>query len=452
MPGKVTVSIQTLGCKLNQAEAEAISRELTGAGFEVTTGDKADAFILNTCTVTHIADRKGRHLVRLLRKSNPQALIVVTGCYAQRAAGDIKGCGADLVVNNAEKRIVAQILQSKLGGRNKSGPERDRDRTAERVRSFIKVQDGCRNFCSYCIVPLVRNNVYSLDADKVVGEIQDRVRDGYREVVLTGTEIGSYNDNGADISRLIQRILEETGVMRIHLSSLQPQEITPGLLELWQDRRLCRHFHIALQSGSDTVLERMRRRYNRHEFEKAVTAIRDIIPDASVTTDVMVGFPGESEAEFRESYEFCKAMKFSALHVFSYSPRPGTLAAGMSARVDEKTKKQRSLQMLELAAISTEKFSGKFTGKTREVLWENEVRPGSGIYSGLTDNYIRAYTGSQVNLTNTISVARMVQPAREMDSRILKASTKGNYGEFWSEVVNENQGQGNAQLGKGRGG
>jgi threonylcarbamoyladenosine tRNA methylthiotransferase MtaB len=444
MPERITVSIQTLGCKLNQAEAETMSRELMAAGFEVTAGDKADAFILNTCTVTHIADRKGRHLVRLLRRSNPQALIIATGCYAQRAAKELEECGADLVVNNAEKMQVPLILQSKLSGCERAGPERKRDKTAERVRSFIKIQDGCRNFCSYCIVPLVRSNLCSLDADMVVDEIKARTGDGYREVVLTGTEIGSYNDNGIDIGRLLQRILGQTGVMRLHLSSLQPQEITSGLLELWRDRRMYRHFHIALQSGSSTVLQRMRRRYDKNGYKKAVDEIRDIMPDASVTTDVMVGFPGESTAEFSESYEFCRTMEFAALHVFSYSPRPGTLAAGMPGSVDEKTKKQRSLQMLELAAEYAEKFAQRFTGKAREVLWENEVRRGSGIYSGLTDNYIRAYTHSSVNLTNSITGAMMVRPAREMGSRVLKASTKGNYGEFWSEVINEIQGQGHA--------
>jgi threonylcarbamoyladenosine tRNA methylthiotransferase MtaB len=443
MPERITVSIQTLGCKLNQAEAETISRELAGAGFEVSTGDRADAFILNTCTVTHIADRKGRHLVRLLRRANPQALIIVTGCYAQRAAAELEGCGADMVVNNEEKMQVPLILQSKLSACDNAGPARDRDRTAERVRSFIKIQDGCRNFCSYCIVPLVRNNVYSLDADTVIDEIKARVGDGYREVVLTGTEIGSYDD-GIDLKRLLKRILGETPVARLHLSSLQPQEITSGLLELWRDRRMYHHFHIALQSGSNPVLQRMRRRYNTGDYEKAVGVIRDIMPDASVTTDVMVGFPGESAAEFSESYGFCKTMEFAAIHVFSYSPRPGTLAAGMTGGIDEKTKKLRSLQMLGLAADSAEKFAQRFTGKTREVLWENEVRPGSGIYSGLTDNYIRAYTHSSVTLSNSITDAVMVRPAREMGSRALKASTKGNYGEFWSEVINEIQGQGHA--------
>jgi threonylcarbamoyladenosine tRNA methylthiotransferase MtaB len=192
---------------------------------------------------------------------------------------------------------------------------------------------------------------------------------------------------------------------------------------------------MALQSGSDAVLKRMRRRYDKNMFRESVNRIRDIIPDASVTTDIMVGFPAESEAEFSESYAFCRDMEFAALHVFSYSTRPGTAAAGMAGQVEEKVKKQRSLRMLKLAADSAERFARKFTGRTMTVLWENEVRTGSGIYCGLTDNYIRVYAGSSVDLTNIISAARMIGPARETGSRVLKASTKGNYGEFWSEVI-----------------
>lgn len=431
MRDKADVSIQTLGCKLNQAESESMSRMLGAAGFSITSGNSADSFILNTCSVTHIADRKCRHMVRMLRKQNPQALIVVTGCYAERAAEEIRKCGADLVVDNRGKMSIPILLQEKLGGSSRIAEGVG----LERVRSFIKIQDGCRNFCSYCIVPLVRSNVYSVDAATVIQEINARVSDGYREIVLTGTEIGSYRDGDNGLGDLVGMILKKTGVARLHLSSLQPQQIGGGLLELWQDRRLCRHFHIALQSGSDTVLKRMRRRYDRRAYIKAVDRIRDIIPDASVTTDIMVGFPAESEAEFKESYAFCREMEFAALHVFSYSPRPGTAAAGMEGQVDEKVKKQRSQEMLELAAHSAEKFAARLTGKTLQVLWENEVRQGSGIYSGLTNNYIRVYTTSASGLTNTISSARMAGPARELGGKILKASTKGNYGELWSEVI-----------------
>lgn len=435
MSEKVTVSVQTLGCKLNQAESESISRQLEEAGFAITRGDKADVFILNTCTVTRGADSKGRHLVRMLRKSNPNALIVVTGCYAERAGDEIKECGADMVIGNAGKMQIAELVQGQLSNRIKESMGEEPEKERERVRSFIKIQDGCRNYCSYCIVPFVRSDVYSVDAEAVIREIKARVADGYREVVLTGTEIGAYSSGGQGLQQLIARILAETGVARLHVSSLQPQEVSLSLIELWRDRRLCRHFHLALQSGSDVVLERMRRRYDKNVYREAVNRIRGIMPDASITADVMAGFPAESEAEFRESYEFCREMEFAALHVFAYSPRPGTAAAGMAGQVKEGVKRQRSLQMLALAAESAERFARKFTGQVRAVLWENEVSPGSDVYSGLTDNYIRVYAESAADLTGTISRTRLSGPAREVGRRVLKASTKGNYGELWSEVV-----------------
>ncbi|MCX6005454.1 MAG: radical SAM protein, partial [Chloroflexi bacterium] len=213
------------------------------------------------------------------------------------------------------------------------------------------------------------------------------------------------------------------------------QQITSELINLWQDRRLCRHFHIALQSGSEAVLKRMCRRYDVNEYLKSVSNIRSKIPDAAVTTDIMVGFPGESEVEFEESYRFCREMEFAAIHVFSYSPMPGTQAAKMPGKVNEKVKKERSLRMLALASVSAENFSGRFVGQTRDVLWENEVKKGIAVYSGLTDNYIRVYARSDTNISNTILRAKLTAPARSAEKSLLRASTKGNYGELWSEIV-----------------
>ena len=261
MSENCTISIRTLGCKLNQAESEALAREFARAGYAVTSGDEADAFILNTCSVTHGADRKARQQLRQLRKLNQRAFIVVTGCYAEWAGIALKELGADMVVGNLEKSSLPQMLEDKIAavaGPRSVAVEEGRERT----RSFIKIQDGCRNFCSYCIVPLLRKNVCSRDADAVVAEIEARVSEGFREVVLTGTEIGSYSDYLGGLTTLIGRILDETGIERLHLSSLQPQHITERLLASWHDPRMIRHFHIALQSGSDRVLKRMKRRYS----------------------------------------------------------------------------------------------------------------------------------------------------------------------------------------------
>ncbi len=434
MTERPTVAIHTLGCKLNQAESEKLAQELSGAGYSLQTG-QADIHILNTCTVTHIADRKSRHMVRMLRRQNPQAFIVVTGCYAGDAAGELIGCGADWVVDNRHKMSLPRMMDSKINKPTSGSCAHDSESWTEKVRGFIKIQDGCNHYCSYCIVPYVRSNVFSLDADEVIKEITQRVRAGYAEVVITGTEIGTYSNDELDLRGLIKRILKETGAKRLHLSSLQPQGISRELLDLWDDGRLVRHFHLALQSGSDAVLQRMRRSYNKRQFKKTMDVILDIMPDASITTDIIVGFPGESNEEFGESYNFCREAGFAAMHVFSYSARPGTRAAKMPGKVSDRVKKERSLQMLELAAFKADAFSRRFIGQTREVLWENEVGRRSGIYSGLTDNYIRTYAKSERNLTARLLKTRLIDKAGDMHGLALKASTRGNHGELWSEVL-----------------
>jgi len=432
---KCSIAIHTLGCKLNQAESEALARDLSQHSYNIVSGFSADMFILNTCSVTHIADRKSRHMVRMLRKKNPSSLIAVTGCYAERAERDLADCGADVIISNHDKMSLPAMLEGKLKAPPFCADSPLPGEKLERVRCFIKIQDGCRNFCSYCIVPFVRREIYSVDVDTVVSQINARVKDGYKEAVLTGTEVGLYSSGGYGLKDLLDRVLKETTVERLHLSSLQPGEMTADLLALWQNPRMLRHFHIALQSGSNTVLKRMGRRHDTGLYQKAVAMVRACIADASITTDVMVGFPGEDAGEFEESYAFCRKMKFAALHVFSYSPRPGTRAAKMPGKVSEKVKKERSLKMLELAARSAEEFGGRFTGQTRYVLWENKVKPGSDVYAGFTDNYIRTYTESGGDLANSISRVKLLAPANQITRPVLKASTRGNYGELWGELT-----------------
>jgi len=366
----------------------------------------------------------------MLRALNPGSTIAVTGCYAERAGNDLINCGADVICGNRDKATLAEILAARPVQRS----SRAAARGSERVRSFVKIQDGCDRFCSYCIVPLVRPLKYSMNADTVVEVVRSRVADGYKEIVLTGTEIGSYSSNGLHLIDLIRRILRETAVARLHLTSLQPMEITLELLALWQDKRLCRHFHIALQSGSDKVLRLMGRRYSADTFRQSAAMVRASVPDASVTTDIIVGFPGESDEDFKTSLEFCRLMQFSALHIFPYSSRPGTAAAHMAERVNEHIKKQRSGIMLELAAVSADEFAGRFIGRTRKVLWENEVRPGSQIFSGLTDNYIRVYTRSGSDITNTISGTRLLDRSGASVPSFISRSKKRRQGRLWGEV------------------
>jgi threonylcarbamoyladenosine tRNA methylthiotransferase MtaB len=356
-------------------------------------------YLLNTCTVTHIADRKCRHLLRLAHRRNPDAFIVVTGCYAQRAAAELGQIeGVSLVVGNEDKKRVVELI-----GINKQ--ERRNPSPLFRTRTLLKIQDGCSQCCSYCIVPRVRGRGRDVPPEQVLAEVKARVVEDYKEVVLTGTQIGDYGADGG-LEGLVQRILAETEVERLRLSSLQPQNLSPQFLKLWRDSRLCRHLHLPLQSGSDAVLRRMRRRYSTAEYERAVAMAEDALPDLAVTTDVMVGFPGESEEEFAQSLRFCERMSFSGLHIFPYSPRPGTAAANMPDQVDERVKKVRSEAMLELAQKSAQTFRRRFLGRRLTVLWEGSK---NGIWSGLTNNYLRVFAQSEEKLSNRLLPATLVE-------------------------------------------
>jgi threonylcarbamoyladenosine tRNA methylthiotransferase MtaB len=406
MESEIKVAVHTLGCKLNQAESELLARQFVEAGYSIVSGDEANIHILNTCTVTHIADRKSRHLVRLLRKRNPQALIVATGCYAERAPQELMRAGAGLVLGNEDKMHLLDFLETEpapclAGQLIKSG--------LGRVRSFIKIQDGCNDSCAYCVVPQVRGFEQCLSVTDVINEVKSRISAGYEEIVFTGTKIGDYSYNGTNLKELVEQVLATAGVERLHLSSLQPQDISPELLTLWQDPRLCRHFHLALQSGSDSVLRRMRRRYCVDDYKQAVSLIRSAVADVAITTDIMVGFPGENVEEFEESYRFCKEIDFADIHVFTYSSRPGTLAARMLEQVGDKLKKERSQRILQLAKESADKFCQRFLGRELMVLWENEVAPASGVYSGLSDNYIRVFARCSETLTGQFRPVRLVR-------------------------------------------
>ena len=395
-----TVSIETLGCKLNQAESEALALRLAAKGYNlVSPSESSDIYILNTCTVTRIADRKSRYLLRLARRRNPDALVIAMGCYADRDAGELdKLKCVDLIISNSEKESLPELIKSKLRQTSHETCEADILRT----RSMIKIQEGCNHFCTYCIVPYVRGHEQSLPADEIVKEIKSRISMGFKEVVLTGTKIGAYQPG---LETLIRRILDRTDVQRLRLSSLQPDDITGSLLGLWSDRRLCHHLHLPLQSGSDPTLKRMNRPYDTAKYETAVEHIRKAVPQVSITTDVIVGFPGETDEEFEESYRFCQHMSFANLHVFSYSDRPGTAAASMPEQIDEKIKKDRSKKMLRLARESVARFSEQFCGETLPVLWESEIS--HGTWDGLTDNYIRVMTRSDRPLKNEITDAKL---------------------------------------------
>ncbi len=425
-----SVAIETLGCKLNTADSERLAREFIGKGYTVVDSDeRADIYIVNTCTVTHRADRKARQALRSAKKRNPEALIVATGCYAQRAPDAIRNLpGVSLVLGNTLKgRIVEDVQRLTNGMASHVSPERAfrASKVPGRSRSFLKIQEGCDQVCAYCIVPIVRGRERSIPPDELIAEINSRVKDGYKEIVLTGTQLGSYGFDLASTSlySLLDGILKNSNIARLRVSSLQPQEITSNLLALWRsDTRLCPHFHVPLQSGSDRILLRMRRRYDRAAYRRALERIGEALPSATVTTDVIVGFPGETEDDFQETMGLCAEGNLSAIHVFPYSSRPRTSAAHFIRQVDSKTIKRRAGQLRSFGRGLEEAHRTRELGRERQVLWEKCVGAVEDvpIWSGLTEGYLRAFVVSHNVSSGLISRCR-----------ILTADTEG----VWVDLI-----------------
>lgn len=346
-------------------------------------------------------------MVRLARRLAPQAHIVLTGCYLQTAPPDIaQQLGADLAVPTRDKASIADRI-------GVTTPPVVRSRAPLRTRAFVKVQEGCNDVCAFCIVPKTRGREVSEPVARVVREVQSREADGAREVVLTGTQLGAYGRDmdGTSPADVIAAVLASTSVPRLRFSSLQPQDITPALLELWDDPRLCRHFHLALQSGSDATLRRMRRRYDVEQYRTAARRLRARLgDDLAITTDVIVGFPGETDEEFEESAAFCREMQFAQMHVFPYSRRTGTVAAHMRDQVPHATKHARMQQMLALARASSRAYLDRFASRVLPVLWERSRDAGEGdpAWDGLTGNYIRVSARSHRELRNRITDARLL--------------------------------------------
>ncbi len=413
MPQKPTVSLLTLGCKLNQADAETIARQLAGGGVRVVNRPQkgADAFVINTCSVTHVADRKARHLTRLARRLSPDATIVLTGCYAETAPDDVAQLtGADFVLGNAAKPEIPSLLLERLQRRGDPAAGCPTPvRGGLRTRAFVRIQEGCNELCAFCIVPRTRGRERSTAIDEVVQEVLAREQEGVLEVVLTGTQLGNY---GRDLQwdepgprRLLEALLERTSVPRIRLSSLQAQDISPELLGLWRDPRLCPHFHLPLQSGSDTVLRLMRRRYTAERFRRAVALIRELVPDVAITTDVIAGFPDETDTDFEATHSLCEEIGFAAIHAFPYSRRPGTAANLMRNHLPVAVRRPRLERLLTLAGASAQAFRRRHLGRLMPVLWEERKR---GLWQGLTTNYLRVYTRADDDLTNKLLPTRLL--------------------------------------------
>ncbi len=407
-----TAAIETHGCKLNQADSTALAADLIRQGFHVVApGEPADVYVVNTCTVTHVADRKARQALRSARRRNPKATVVATGCYAERDPNALEALAeVDLVIGNRGKLDLVRKVAGWRRAHATPCAEGTDEGTASagslRTRLMVKIQEGCDQVCAYCIVPRVRGRERSIPPDAIVARIEGHSAAGHREAALTGTQLGSYGFDleGIDLEGLIARVLAETGISRLRVSSLQPQEIGPGLLDLWSDSRLCPHFHLPLQSGSDAVLGRMRRRYTAQRYLEAVDLIRSTVPGASVTADVIVGFPGETAEDFEATYALCEEAEFAAIHAFPYSVRPGTSAAHFDDKVDPAVKSARMERLLELSRRQSTAFREAMLGSTRPVLWEEEPSgDGTGAWHGLTDNYVRVAARSREALRDRIT-------------------------------------------------
>ncbi|MCU0512822.1 MAG: tRNA (N(6)-L-threonylcarbamoyladenosine(37)-C(2))-methylthiotransferase MtaB [Anaerolineae bacterium] len=408
------IHLRMLGCRLNQSEIDRMARQLEQQGHTlVNDAAQADEVIVNTCAVTADAVRSGRKLIRELHRQNDRAHISVTGCHAQLAPQEIAALpGVVRVVGNLEKdSLVAQITGQPVAEFDLEPHERQPYPGAgARTRAFIKVQDGCDNACTFCVTTIARGAGRSRPANAVVQEINSLHQAGYQEAVLTGVHLGSYGHDLGDpdgLRRLVQRLLAETAIPRLRLSSLEPWDLAPAFFDLWQNPRLCPHLHLPLQSGCDDTLRRMRRHTRQHAFRALVQAARAAIPDVRLTSDVIVGFPGETDEEFARSEAFIHEMDFAGLHVFRYSSRPGTPAAKMRGHLPEATRQARSQRLLAHAAAQEERFAARYAGRALPVLWEHisGASEHGFLQGGYTHHYLRVQAVHPRILTNHITPA-----------------------------------------------
>ena len=407
---KKKVALHNLGCKVNAYEVEAMQQLLENAGYETVPFEEgADVYVINTCTVTNIADRKSRQMLHKAKKMNPDAIVVATGCYAQDDTEKLKeDTAVDLILGNNQKTQIVEALEEYEKehakqvqvieiNHTKEYEELSISSTAEHVRAYIKVQDGCNQFCTYCIIPFARGRVRSRKIEEVLREVETLAAKGYKEVVLTGIHLSSYGvdfpkEERESLLSLIQAVSRVEGISRIRLGSLEPRIITEEFLEgIVKTGKVCPHFHLSLQSGCNKTLKNMNRRYSAQEYAEKCELIRKFYPAPALTTDVIVGFPQETEEDFEESYEFVKKIHFYETHIFKYSRRHGTKAASMDGQLTEAAKAQRSDRMLELHEIRAREYEEAMIGKKMELLLEEEIEiDGRPWYVGHSREYVRA--------------------------------------------------------------
>ena len=452
------VAFYTLGCKVNQYETNAMIEKFINKKYEIVDfEDIADIYIVNTCTVTNVSDRKSRQIIRRAKQINPDSLLVVTGCYAQVGAKELEQIKEiDLIVGNSEKKNIIEIVENYMGDKSQCNPQNNvganciRPQTnntipenrinvtdintqkefvdlgtttyTEKTRAVIKVQDGCNNFCSYCIIPYAKGRVRSRKLENVIDEIEAIAKKGIQEVVITGIHVASYGidfeDSNIRLIDLLEKINQIEGLKRIRLGSLEPNIITDEFVErLKKLDKICDHFHLSLQSGCTETLKRMNRKYTTEDFEKVVKRLRNAFPNVVLTTDIIVGFPAETEEEFNITYEYLKKIEFYKMHVFKYSQRKGTRAAIMPNQVDSKIKEERSRKLIKLSNDNEKKFLEKYIGKEVEVLFEQRD---NGYIKGHTSNYILVKT-KEAEIENKIKKVKIEKEENlELVGRVMK--------------------------------
>ena len=413
---KNTYNIITLGCKVNQYESEAVEEIFKARGFE-RKENNADVYVINTCTVTNMSDRKSRQMISRARKDNPDAIIAVMGCYSQVKPEDVaKIEGVDIILGSRNKEEVVDLCEDMLQNKEaidqvisvseeKTFEDLEISNQTEMTRAYMKIQDGCNMYCSYCLIPYARGNVVSRPMDSIVKEAERLAKNGFKEIVLTGIHVASYGKDfkdGTSLIDVIENVAKVEGIERIRLSSMEPRHITSDFLERMKaTKKACDHFHLSLQSGSDDVLKSMNRKYDTKVFKEKIDLIRQVFPNAGLTTDIIVGFPGESEENHKETMDFVKEIKFAKTHLFKYSKRDGTKAASMKPEVDGNIKKDRLKDLEAIEKTNREEFLQKQVGKTLSVLFE-EKSDMEGFKSGYSTNYLRVNVENPSLPTNEI--------------------------------------------------
>ena len=413
------IAFYTLGCKVNQSDTASMERLFREAGYEIVDfAEKADIYLINTCVVTNMGQRKSRQMIHRAIRKNPNAFIVVSGCYPQTAAEEVKAIqGVDFIIGNQDRAAVVTLIEAaateqsidaydnvkKLSAQT-AFEELSADCETEKTRAFLKIQEGCNQFCTYCIIPYARGPLRSRSLENIKDEVEKLVAAGFSEVVLIGIHLGAYGKelkNGTSLTDAVKAALAVTGLARVRLGSLESVEVGEDLLDLMaSDERVQRQLHLPLQTGCDDVLKSMHRPYDTKIFAELIQKIRAKLPDVAITTDVIVGFPGETEENFAATKEFVRSCGFSKIHIFPFSPRKGTPAASFSGVVSEKVKQRRAVELAEVDRESHEKYCESMLDKTVTVLFEQESA--EGLWEGLSGNYVRVYAKSEDNLSGKI--------------------------------------------------